>query len=149
MPNLRINQVYGRFTLWNSVQWPTGCGLDSHQFLMLNCAYLFIQLRYCDILQWHTAYGRFHEYLSGGYNTLWGKSRSLDISKINPFSFLGKTIEKEISCYPTIFTYSLHYTDPTLRDVNKEIIAVCFQNRMKVTVYCLKAKFLRVTAGRT
>ena len=116
---------------------------------MLHCAYPVLQLRCFHVLQWHTAYSKFHECLSGGYNSLWGISRSLGIPKINTLSFLGKTAEKQISCYPAIFTYSLHYTDPTLRDVYREIIAVCFQNLMKVTVYGLKAKFLNVTAGGT
>ena len=116
---------------------------------VLHCAYPFLQLRCFDLLQWHTAYSKFHEYLSDGYNILWGKSRSLVISKINTLYFLWKTAEKQVSCYPAIFTYSLQNTDPTLRDVYREIIAICFQNRMKVTAYGLKANFLNITAGGT
>jgi len=43
-PTLHINQIYGRFTLWHSVGRPTGCWLYSHQFLVLHCGYLFINL---------------------------------------------------------------------------------------------------------
>jgi hypothetical protein len=67
--------------------------------------------------------------------------------EIQPAFLFRKDSRETNHLLPSNITYSLHYTDPTLRDVYREIIAVCFQNRMKVTVYGLKAEFLNVTAG--
>ena len=125
-PTLHINQVYGSFTLWHSVGWPTRCGLGSHQFLfytvhILSFSYvasisssgILLIANFMNICQVDTiSYGENH----GAW--LYRKSTR--------FTFYKKTAEKQVSYYPAIFTYSLQYPDPTLRDVYREIIAFFF-----------------------